>query len=117
MKNRLLTRIERHRRIDRRKRVGAGRRQERDQCRHLFLPVGKRKLVFRRLGLSGRGFELRVLSGIGDIFSLHGIEKLSVLGLVQLVGREVEIGVSCDLRFGQADRVPNSQLCASLANR
>lgn len=55
--------------------------------------------------MSGRGLELRVLSGIGDIFSLHGVEKLSVLGLVQLVGREVEIGVSCDLRYGQADRV------------
>lgn len=47
--------------------------------------------------MSGRGLELRVLSGISDIFSLHGVEKLSVLGLVQLVGREVEIGVSCDL--------------------
>lgn len=55
--------------------------------------------------MSGRGLELRVLSGISDIFSLHGIEKLSVLGLVQLVGREVEIRVSCDLQYGQADRV------------
>lgn len=92
----ILTRIQGNRRVDGRKGVRAGRRQERDQCRHLFLVALKLEYELG-LAVNGVGNELSVLRGDGNVLGLHGVEQLGVFGLIHLVGVEVEIRVPGDL--------------------